>query len=279
MDIRRLHVKRWVSGLLIPLLSTVANAQEPSEQDLLLMAAAQKAVATYRDSGVAGMGRAVDECDGLLSRASAEEDVEYCVALNLASMQVDAITSAANQAPRTNRFKDEMVGASAEELLKFFNVSAALGDLGSYLNEQNARVHRFVLMAINAPGTTNNSSAINNSNSANPLNEAAAKAFTQFWTSTDCEQLQELSQWPQLVEKLQTNDDQLCRTFIEMHERVAHVDVVGTQALADGRVRVSANLALDPQGEMKQEDNFVMVNGRWVLSARPPSHTPGKQAK
>lgn len=54
MDIRRLHVKRWVSGLLIPLLSTVANAQEPSEQDLLLMAAAQKAVATYRDSGVAG---------------------------------------------------------------------------------------------------------------------------------------------------------------------------------------------------------------------------------
>lgn len=261
-------MKRWVSGLLIPLLSTVANAQEPSEQDLLLMAAAQKAVATYRDSGVAGMGQAVDECDGLLSRASSEEDVEYCVALNLASMQVDAITSAANQAPRTNRFKDEMVGASAEDLLKFFNVSAALGDLGSYLNEQNARVHRFVLMAINAPGTANNSSAINNSSSANPLNETAAKAFTQFWTSTDCEQLQELSQWPQLVEKLQTNDDQLCRTFIEMHKRVAHVDVVGTQALADGRVRVSANLALDPQGEMKQEDNFVMVNGRWVLSAR-----------
>jgi hypothetical protein len=257
-------LKRLAFALAIPLISNIVYAQDPSDQDIRLMAAAQKAVESYRSAGITGMGQAVDDCESGLSRASGEEDVEYCVALNLASMHVDAIATKAANIPRDNRFKDEMVVAQSEEVLKFFRVVSQSDALMPYINERNAKVHSYVLAAINGhPGAADQAAASGDDESA-----AAAKAFTDFWTSTDCDELQELSEWPQLVEQFRTNDEQLCNTFVQMHQRVQKVDIIGVQPLPGNRVRVKASLALIPQGSMNQEDTFALVDGKWVLSAR-----------
>jgi hypothetical protein len=257
-------LKLFTIALALPLTISIAYAQAPSDQDIRLMAAAQKAVESYRSAGVAGLGQTVEDCESSLSRASGEEEVEYCVALNLAAMHVDAIATKAANIPRDNRFKDEMVVAQSEEVLKFYRVVTRSDDLMPYINDRNAKVHSYVLTAINGPkGATDQAEASNSDEFA-----AAAKAFTEFWTSTDCAELQELSEWPQLVKQLRTNDEQLCNTFVQMHQRVLKVDIIGVQPLPGNRVRVKANLALTPQGSMNQEDTFALVDGKWVLSAR-----------
>ena len=70
-----------------------------------------------------------------------------------------------------------------------------------------------------------------------------------------------ISEWSQLIEKIQTNDDRLRRTYIEIHSSVKRVDIIRVQPLAEARIRVKANITLKPQGNMNQEDTFALVDG------------------
>lgn len=248
--------KTLLATLTLSLLTSVVIAQ-PSEDDILLMAASQKAVEIYRDSGVSGMGAAVDDCSSGLSRASAAEDVEFCVALNLATMHIDDMTTKAQSIPRDNQFKEDYVFAQAEELLKFFAPTEHQGQLTSYLQEQSAKIANYVAIAANAPQSVKHAQQ----------ETAVAEAFATFWQSTDCNEMRSLSQWDELIAVLKTTDQQLCATFVQMHQQVQDVQVTDVQSLPGARARVTATLALRQQS-MQQQDTFVLINGKWLLAGR-----------
>ncbi len=247
-----------LAALALPFLATVAVAQ-PSEDDIMLMAAAQKAVDSYRDSGVAGMDTAVDDCASGLSRASAAEDVEYCVALNIASMHVDDMAANAQGFPRDNRFKQAFVFSQAEELLKFFAPTKHQGQLTPYLQARSASLMNYVTMAANSaqPAQQPQQPAFDG--------QAAAQAFSTFWQSTDCDEMRSLSQWDALIATLKTTDQQLCATFVQMHQHVQDIKVCKVQPLPGNRAQVTATLTL-PQQSMQQQDIFVLENGQWLLA-------------
>lgn len=249
-----------LAALTLPLLASVAIA-DPSEDDILLMAASQKAVEIYRDSGVTGMTAAVDDCGSGLSRASAVEDVEFCVALNLATMHVDEISTKAQNLPRDNHFKEDFVLSQAEELLKFFAPTEHQGQLTPYLQERSAKIAHYVKIAADSP-----SPAPHAQQGASDA-KSVADAFATFWQSTDCSEMRSLSQWDELVATLKTSDQQLCATFVQMHQQVQEVQVKNVQSLPGARARVTATLILRQQS-MHQQDTFVLVNGQWLLAGR-----------
>lgn len=250
--------KTLLATLALHLLATVAMAQ-PSENDILLMAASQKAVELYRGSGAAGMGAAVDDCASGLSRASAAEDVEYCVALNLATMQVDDMATKAQGLPRDTRYKENIVFSQAEELLKFFAPTEHQGQLKPYLQAQSAKIANYVTIA------ANNVQSAQQTRPETIDAQAVAEAFATFWQSTDCDEMRSLSQWDALIAALKTNDQQLCATFVQMHQHVQDVQVIKVQPLPGNRAQVTATLTL-PQQSMQQQDIFVLENGQWLLA-------------
>lgn len=252
--------KSFLAALPLSLLSSLCMAQ-PSDDDILLMAASQKAVEIYRDSGVAGMAAAVDECASGLSRASAPEDVEFCVALNLATMHVDDLSTKSQGLPRDKNFTDSYVFSQAEELLKFFAPTEHRGQLTPYLQERSAKTAGYVARAANA--SQPNRPAENETTNV----QAVAEAFVSFWQSTDCGEMRSLSQWDELIATLRTNDQQLCATFVQMHQQVQGVQVDSVKLLSDSRARVSATLKLRQQ-VMQQHDTFVLVNGKWLLAGK-----------
>lgn len=97
---------------------------------------------------------------------------------------------------------------------------------------------------------------------------AVAKAFTAFWTSTDCAQMKALSDWPRMMAKTDSNDKDLCESLVALHQFVQKVDVVDVQSLPGNRAKVKATITLMTQASMKQEDTFAQVDGKWLLS--PP---------
>ncbi|BBV97890.1 MULTISPECIES: hypothetical protein [Pseudomonas] len=252
--------KPLLAALTLPLLVSAAIAQ-PSEDDILLMAASQKAVEIYRDSGVAGMGVAVDDCASGLSRVSAAEDVEFCVALNLAAMHVDDMTTRAQSIPRDNQFKEGYVFAQTEELLKFFAPTEHQGQLTPYLQERSAKIANYVAIAANTP------QSVQHAQQEAADAQSVAEAFATFWQSTDCNEMRSISQWDELIAVLKTTDQQLCATFVQMHQQVQGVQVTNVQSLPGARARVTATLSLRQQS-MQQQDTFVLVNGKWLLAGR-----------
>ena len=97
---------------------------------------------------------------------------------------------------------------------------------------------------------------------------SAANAFKVFWTSTDCAQMRKLSDWPQLVAKMHSNDKELCESLVSLHQFVQQVNVTGVQLLPGDKARVSANISLLTGTSMKQQDTFALVDGKWQLSAQ-----------
>lgn len=249
-----------LAALTLPLLASAAIA-DPSEDDILLMAASQKAIEIYKDSGVSGMTAAVDDCGSGLSRASTAEDVEFCVALNLATMHVDELSTKAQKLPRDNQFKEDFVLSQSEELLKFFAPTEHQGQLTPYLQERSAKIAHYVKIAANSPRPAPSV------RQGNPDTQAAAEAFATFWQSTDCNEMRSLSQWDELIATLKTTDQQLCATFVQMHQQVQEVQVKNVQSLPGARAIVTATLTLRQQS-MQQQDTFVLVNGKWLLAGR-----------
>lgn len=254
-------MKTLVTLLALPFVATAALAQQPSDQEIRLMAASEKAVEAYRTGGIAQMGREVDDCNGSLSRASGEEDAEYCIALSLATLQVDAMVTTAAKLPRDDRFTDASVLEQIKDTLLFTQVVGSPNEVMAYITPRNDRISRYVIHLVSGP------SAAGDQASSGPATEGAAEAFEKFWTSTDCNELRELSQWDQLVNSFQSNDEQLCATFVQMHQQVRNVEVTKVQALPGNKARITATIGLS-QKSMQQQDTFVLEDGRWVLSAR-----------
>lgn len=98
--------------------------------------------------------------------------------------------------------------------------------------------------------------------------KSAANAFKAFWASTDCAQMRKLSDWPQLVAKMHSNDKELCESLVSLHQFVQQVEVTGVQLLPGDKARVSANISMLTGTNIKQQDTFTLVDGKWLLSAQ-----------
>ena len=97
---------------------------------------------------------------------------------------------------------------------------------------------------------------------------APAKAFTDFWTSTDCDEMKALSEWPKLVATMGSTDKELCQSLIGMHQFVQKVDVTDVQPLPGNKARIKANITLISAKSMKQEETFALIDGKWLLTPK-----------
>ena len=95
-------------------------------------------------------------------------------------------------------------------------------------------------------------------------NSSPEEAFKSFWLSTDCAEIQSLTDWDFLKATFNADDDTLCNTFVSMHQQVRDVQILETQKIDEAKVRVKAVIAT-AGGPMDQEDTLVLKNGGWVL--------------
>ncbi len=73
-------------------------------------------------------------------------------------------------------------------------------------------------------------------------NSTPEAAFKSFWLSTDCSEIQSLTDWDFLKATFNADDATLCNTFVSMHQSVRDVQVLDTQRITDGKVRVNRPL-------------------------------------
>lgn len=125
--------------------TAIANAQHLSDQDITLMAAAQKAVKTYKQGGVAGIFSDVDECYGHLrqGRKGLDRSVEFCVALDISGIFIDSEMASAEGFPRDPRFMDATAANRMNGVLRRYGLSANDDDTRAYFAARVERIKKY----------------------------------------------------------------------------------------------------------------------------------------
>ncbi|WP_146166187.1 hypothetical protein [Trinickia symbiotica] len=138
-------MKRVLLAALLVASTSIASAQHLSEQDINLMAAAQKAVKTYKQGGVAGIFSAVNECYGHLrqGRKGLDRSVEFCIALDIGGIFVDSEMASAEGFPRDPRFMDAAAANRMNGVLRRYGLSANDDDTRAYFAARVERIKKY----------------------------------------------------------------------------------------------------------------------------------------
>lgn len=124
---------------------SIASAQSTSDQDINLMAAAQKAVKTYKQGGVTGIYSAVSQCYGLLHQGQKAfgRSVEFCVALDISGIFIDSEMASAEGFPRDPHFQDATAASRMNEVLRRYGISASDDDTRAYFTSRVDRIRKY----------------------------------------------------------------------------------------------------------------------------------------
>ncbi|AMV41748.1 hypothetical protein [Paraburkholderia caribensis] len=138
-------MRRTGLAALIVASTSIACAQNLSDQDINLMAAAQKAVRTYKQSGVTGIYAAVTQCYGHLRQGhkAFNRSVEFCVALDIGGIFIDSEMASAEGFPRDPRFMDATAADRMNEVLRRYGVTADDDGTRAYFAARVARIKKY----------------------------------------------------------------------------------------------------------------------------------------
>lgn len=138
-------MKRVFLAAVLAASASIASAQNLSDQDITLMAAAQKAVKTYRQGGVTGIYSAVSQCYGHLRQAQKAlgRSVEFCVALDISGIFIDSETASAEGFPRDPRFIDAAAASRMNEVLRRYGITVNDDDTRAYFAARVDRIKKY----------------------------------------------------------------------------------------------------------------------------------------
>ena len=125
--------------------ASIACAQNLSDQDITLMAAAQKAVKAYKQTGVTGIYSAVSQCYGHLHQGQIAlgPAVERCVALDISGIFLDSEIASAEGFPRDPRFMDAAAANRMSEVLRRYGITANDDDTRAYFAARVDRIKKY----------------------------------------------------------------------------------------------------------------------------------------
>ncbi|MBK3744198.1 hypothetical protein G3A39_33805 [Paraburkholderia aspalathi] len=125
--------------------ASIACAQNLSDQDITLMAAAQKAVKTYKQVGVTGIYSAVSQCYTHLRQGQKAlgRSVEFCVALDISGIFVDSEMASTEGFPRDPRFMDAVAANRMNEVLRRYGITASDDDTRAYFAARADRIKKY----------------------------------------------------------------------------------------------------------------------------------------
>ncbi|QBQ96917.1 hypothetical protein [Paraburkholderia pallida] len=138
-------MKRIFLAAVLAASASIANAQNLSDQDINLMAAAQKAVKTYKQGGVTGIYSAVTQCYQHLRQGQKAfgRSVEFCVALDISGIFIDSEMASAEGFPRDARFMDATAANRMNEVLRRYGITASDDDTRAYFAARVERVKKY----------------------------------------------------------------------------------------------------------------------------------------
>lgn len=138
-------MKRAFLAAMLVASASIASAQNLSGQDINLMAAAQKAVKTYRQGGVTGIYSAVTQCYGHLRQGQKAFDrsVEFCIALDISGIFIDSEMAGAEGFPRDSRFMDATAANRMNEVLRRYRITASDDDTRAYFAARVERIRKY----------------------------------------------------------------------------------------------------------------------------------------
>lgn len=138
-------MKRVFLAAVLAASAFVASAQTLSGQDINLMGAAQRAVKTYRQGGVAAIYSAVTGCYGHLhqDQKALGQGVEFCVALDISGIFIDSSVASAEGFPRDPRFMDAAVANRTNEVLRRYGITASDDDTRAYFAARVERIRKY----------------------------------------------------------------------------------------------------------------------------------------
>lgn len=138
-------MKRVFLAAVLVASSSIASAQNLSDQDIALMAAAQKAVRTYKQGGVTGIYSAVSQCYAHLRQGQKglDRSVEFCVALDISGIFVDSEIASADGFPRDPRFMDAVAANRMNEVLRRYGITTNDDDTRAYFAARADRLKKY----------------------------------------------------------------------------------------------------------------------------------------
>lgn len=109
------------------------------------MAAAQKAVRTYKQGGVTGIYSAVSQCYAHLRQGQKglDRSVEFCVALDISGIFVDSEIASADGFPRDPRFMDAVAANRMNEVLRRYGITTNDDDTRAYFAARADRLKKY----------------------------------------------------------------------------------------------------------------------------------------
>lgn len=138
-------MKRTFLAAVLVASASIASAQNLSDQDITLIAAAQKAVKTYKQGGVTGIYSAVTQCYGHLRKGQKAfgRSVEFCVALDISGIFIDSEMASADGFPRDPRFMDATAASRMNEVLRRYGITASDDDTRAYFAARVERIKKY----------------------------------------------------------------------------------------------------------------------------------------
>ncbi|CAE6732516.1 hypothetical protein [Paraburkholderia nemoris] len=138
-------MKRIFLAVILAASASIAAAQNLSDQDITLMAAAQKAVKTYKQGGVTGIYSAVSQCYAHLreGQKARGRGVEFCVALDISGIFVDSEMASAEGFPRDPRFMDVAAANRMNEVLRHYGITTNDDDTRAYFAARADRIKKY----------------------------------------------------------------------------------------------------------------------------------------
>jgi hypothetical protein len=138
-------MKRIFLVVVLAASASIACAQNLSDQDLSLMAAAQKAVKTYKQGGVTGIYSVVSQCYGHLRQGQRAlgRSVEFCLALDISGIFVDSEIASVEGFPRDPRFMDAAAANRMNEVLRHYGITTNDDDTRAYFAARADRIKKY----------------------------------------------------------------------------------------------------------------------------------------
>lgn len=138
-------MKRTFLAAVLAASASIANAQNLSDQDINLMAAAQKAVKTYKQGGVTGVYLAVNQCYRHLRQGQKAfgRSVEFCVALDISGIFIDSEMASAEGFPRDPHFMDAAAANRMNDILRRYGITAGDDDTRAYFAARVERIKKY----------------------------------------------------------------------------------------------------------------------------------------